>query len=65
MSNPERLTSIREAADYAQVTPMTIWRWRQSGRLKTYESELGGGPGRPRVRVDLDEIDDLTRPVAS
>lgn len=65
MTDSKRLASLREAVEYAGVTERTIARWRQSGRLKTYESELGGGPGRPRIHVDLDEIDDLTRPVAS
>ncbi len=65
MTEPQRLVSRQDAADYADVTVYTIGRWIKSGRLTAHRTPIPAGPGRPSVWVDLDEIDALTRPVAS
>lgn len=65
MTEPERLAPRQEAADYAGVSIWTIGRWIKTGRLTAWRTEAPAGPGRPSVRVDLDEIDRLTTPVAS
>lgn len=52
-----RLLSLSEAADYAGVTPRTIRRRIADGTLTGYR--LG-----PRlVRVDLDELESMLRPI--
>lgn len=65
MTEPTRPASRSEAAEYARVSVMTIDRWIKAGRLTRYASEIQGGPGRPQVFVDLDEIDLINRRVAS
>lgn len=65
MTKATRLASRRDAADYAGVSVMTIARWIKAGRLREYRTAAPAGPGRPAIRVDLDEIDQLQRPVAS
>jgi excisionase family DNA binding protein len=61
MPNPERLVTQREAADHADVHVRTIQRWIAIGVITGYRY----GVGAKYVKVDLDEVDTLTRPVAS
>lgn len=56
---PDRLVPRREAQDYAGVSHMTLYRWAKAGRITEYRNELG------RIYIDLDEVDAVTRPVAS
>lgn len=57
MPKPRRLASIAVAADYARVCRRTIRRRIAAGELTGYR--FG-----PRViRVDLDELDALMRPI--
>jgi excisionase family DNA binding protein len=52
-----RLTTLKVAADYADVHARTLRRWIAAGRVPAYR--LG-----PRViKVDLDELDEFMRPV--
>lgn len=54
-----RYASVAEAALYAQMSPRTIRRWADSGRLTKYRQ------GPKRVQVDLNELDQqrqLVRP---
>lgn len=65
MTKATRLASRREAAEYAGVSVMTIGRWIKAGHLTEYRTQAPAGPGRPQISVDLEEIDSITRPVAS
>lgn len=58
---PERIATVREAAAYAEVSERTVLRWLAAKRITGYRYEVGPH----RVKVDLDEIDVLRRPVAS
>ncbi len=52
-----RLTSLNEAAVYADIHPRTLRRYVSAGRLSAYR--LG-----PRLlRVDLNEVDAILRPI--
>lgn len=52
-----RLTTLKVAAEYADVHPRTLRRWIAAGRVPAYR--LG-----PRlIKVDLDELDEFMRPV--
>jgi excisionase family DNA binding protein len=55
--NPRRLASITAGADYANVCRRTIYNWVQAGRLTGYRT------GPKLIKVDLDAIDALIRPV--
>lgn len=56
-SPSRRLVSLAEAADYAGVAPRTIRRYIAAGRVTGHR--LG-----PRlIRVDLNELDALLRPI--
>lgn len=56
---PPRWGSIDEAAEHLDVHPRTIRRMIAEGRLTGYR--LG-----PRIiRVDLNEVDELLRPIPS
>ena len=46
--------TIQEAAAYLRVTPTTVYRWCDEGRLHFYELESGGG--RRFKREDLDAL---------
>ncbi|MEH6380805.1 hypothetical protein CEY15_02275 [Dietzia natronolimnaea] len=61
MSTPRigRPASISEAADRYGVNPVTIRRWISSGRISGFRF------GPRMIRVDLDEIDALARPLAA
>lgn len=52
-----RLESINGAAEYAQVNYRTIRRYIAAGRLTGYRM------GPRLIRVDLDELDALLRPI--
>ncbi len=54
-----RLASLADAADYAAVNPRTIRRRIADGSITGYR--VG-----PRIiRIDLDELDALLRPIAT
>lgn len=54
---PRRLGSIRVAAEHADVCDRTIRRWIAAGRL------TGWRTGPKLIKVDLDELDRIIRPV--
>lgn len=56
-SSPRRLAALAVAAEYANVSPRTLRRYIASGRLAGYRV------GPRLVRVDLNEIDALLRPI--
>lgn len=52
-----RLVTVAEAARIAHKHPATIRRWVQSGEVR------GWRVNRSEIRVDLDEIETIIRPV--
>jgi excisionase family DNA binding protein len=55
----KRLKSITAAAEYADLSQWTIRRYVADGRLTGYRID-------PRlIKIDLNEIDQLARPVAA
>lgn len=52
-----RLARIPLAAEYLDVSERTIQRWIADGRISGYR--VGG----KLVRVDLDQLDELVRPI--
>lgn len=56
---PKRLSAIPAAADIYGVHPSTIRRYVSDGRITGYRF------GPRMVRVDLDELDALLRPLAT
>jgi excisionase family DNA binding protein len=55
--NSQRLGSLNAAAEYAGVHVKTVRRWISEGRLTGYR--LG-----PRlIKVDLDQLDAMLRPI--
>jgi excisionase family DNA binding protein len=52
-----RLESIQFAAEYARVSTKTVRRWIASGDLAGYRA------GKRLIRVDLNELDALLRPI--
>ena len=52
-----RLASIEAAANYLSVNPRTIRRYIAAGRLQGYRA------GNRLIRVDLNEVDAMLRPV--
>ena len=57
--NLGRPSSIPDAADRYGVNPKTIRRWIAAGRIAGYRF------GPRMLRVDLDELDALMRPLAT
>lgn len=57
MAPTRNLRSLGDAADYAQVSPRTLRRYISAGRLTGFRI------GPRAIRVDLDEIDALLRPI--
>src|SRR5262245_38909181 len=56
-SNARQLVSLKQAAAYVDVNPITLRRWISAGRVRAYR--VG-----PRfVKVDLNELETLLRPV--
>ena len=53
-----RFAKVGAAADYAAVAPITVRRWVKRGNLTAYRA------GRV-LRVDLNEVDALLRPVVT
>lgn len=56
-SRPSRLESLANAADYAGVTTRTMRRYIASGRL------IGYRVGPRLIRIDLDELEAMLRPI--
>lgn len=56
-SPPQRLTSVANAAHYANVSPRSIRRWISQGLITGYRV------GPRLVKVDLDDLDKLARPI--
>jgi excisionase family DNA binding protein len=54
-SRPERLTSVENAANYADVSTRSIRRWIAAGLLPGYRV------GPRLVKVDLNDLDQLAR----
>lgn len=57
VSNDRRLTSLTAAAEYAHVGPRTIRRRIADGSLTGYRM------GPRLIRVDLNELDEILRPI--
>lgn len=55
--HPRRWAAINEAAEYAAVSPKTIRRYISRGDL------TGHRLGKRLLRVDLNELDALLRPI--
>lgn len=55
---PGRLGTFQEAAERIAVDPMTVRRMVSRGVLTAYRI-----PGTRSVRVDLDELDAILRPI--
>jgi excisionase family DNA binding protein len=53
---PARLVSYEEAGIYARVSGRTVARWVGIGRITAHRNGASH-----RVRVDLDEIDEVIR----
>ncbi|WP_433187728.1 helix-turn-helix domain-containing protein [Actinoallomurus sp. CA-150999] len=56
-ATPRRLTSVAAAAEYADLSTRTIRRYIAEGRLTGYRV------GPRLVKVDLDDLDRLARPI--
>jgi excisionase family DNA binding protein len=56
-TRPQRLTSVENAAHYADVGTRTIRRWIANGRLRAYRV------GPRLVKIDLDDVDKLAVPI--
>jgi excisionase family DNA binding protein len=56
-TTPRRPATIERAAEHYGVNERTIRRWIASGRLRAYRV------GPKLIRVDLDDLDLLARPV--
>jgi excisionase family DNA binding protein len=56
-SRMSRYISIAEAADQLGVDPLTIRRWIAHGKINAYRV------GPKLVRLDLDEVDQLAKPI--
>lgn len=54
-----KLINIHAAAEYADVHPMTVRRWISAGRVPAYRV------GPRLVKVDLNELDAMLRPIAT
>lgn len=54
---PQRLTSIDNAANYADVSTRTVRRWIAAGLIPGYRV------GPRLIKVDLDDFDKLARPI--
>jgi excisionase family DNA binding protein len=54
-TRPQRLTSVENAAHYADVSTRSIRRWIAAGLLPGYRV------GPRLVKVDLDDLDRLAR----
>lgn len=52
-----RYATLARAAEYADVTPLTIRRFISAGKLTGYRL------GNKMIRVDLNELDALMRPI--
>ncbi|MQA85615.1 MAG: hypothetical protein GEV03_13550 [Streptosporangiales bacterium] len=57
VQRPRRLTSVDNAAHYADVSSRTIRRYIADGRLTGYRV------GPRLIKVDLDELDRIARPI--
>lgn len=59
MPRPKRLKSIAAAAEYTDLSDRTIRRYIAAGLITGYRV------GPRLIKVDLDELDRLARPVAA
>jgi excisionase family DNA binding protein len=57
---PPRWGTVAEAAAYAKVSYATMGRWIRDGRLPSAHRV-----GPRKIRVDLNDVDRLSRPVAT
>jgi excisionase family DNA binding protein len=51
------LVSIHQAADYADVHPITVRRWVRAGRLRAYRV------GPRLLKIDLNEVESMLTPI--
>ena len=58
-AKPRRLASLKEAAGYADLNTRTLRRYIASGRITGYRV------GPKLLKVDLNELDSIVRPVAA
>jgi excisionase family DNA binding protein len=56
-TRPQRLTSVENAAHYADVSERSIRRWISQGLITGYRV------GPRLVKVDLDDLDNLAVPI--
>ena len=56
---PRRLATVAQAAEYAACSPKTVRRYISAGTLTGYRM------GKRLIRVDLNELDRLLRPIPS
>lgn len=54
---PRRLVKIAQAAEYADVHPLTIRRWIAAGRIPGYRL------GPKLLKVDLNELEAMLEPI--
>ena len=55
--SPRQLVSIENAAEHLNISTRTVRRWIASGDLTGYRA------GKRIIRVDLNEVDALLRPI--
>lgn len=58
MSEHQTYVDIRHAARVAEVSPRTVRRWMDEGKLTTYRVPISG-----RVRVSVSELTFLCQPM--
>ena len=56
-ATPRRLAPLTEGAEYSKLSVKTLRRYIITGRLTGYRT------GPKLIRVDLNELDRLTRPI--
>ncbi|MFL6109485.1 MAG: helix-turn-helix domain-containing protein [Marmoricola sp.] len=56
---PRRLVNISQAAEYADVHPVTLRRWIAAGLIPAYRV------GPRLLKVDINELDAYLKPIAT
>lgn len=50
------LLSVSQAAEHLEVSPSTIWRWIEAGKLPAYRL------GRKKIRIRRDDLEQMLQP---